>query len=119
MIARAGSGCGAPISGVMPTEPIPLRGLLLRRAVLAALLVADRPVSPGEVVAALRRQGVTTMPHLSKGSSRVIADLLAHQVRRGTVVKTGPALFAVVSDSMSRSTRWRCLHWQQQLRSSE
>ena len=56
------------------------------------------------------------MPQLTKGSSRVIADLLAHQVRRGTVVKTGPALFAVVPDSMSRSTRRRCLHWQEQLR---
>lgn len=110
------SGCVAPVSGMMTTDPIALRGLLLRRAVLATLLVAARPMSPSEVADSRRRQGVTTMPQLTKGSSRVIADLLAHQVRRGTVVKTGPALFAVVPDSMSRSTRRRCLHWQEQLR---
>ena len=48
---------------------------------------------------------------LSKGQSRVISDLLAYQARVGKVRKVGPATFAVVSSIMSRSTRWRCLHW--------
>lgn len=48
---------------------------------------------------------------LLKGPSRVISDLLAYQARVGKVRKVGPANFAVVSSSMSRSTRWRCLHW--------
>ncbi len=41
----------------------------------------------------------------------MIADLLAHQVKIGKVVKTAPATFAVLPDSMSRATRYRCLHW--------
>ena len=52
---------------------------------------------------------------LSKGPSRVIADLLAYQARVGKVRKVGPATFAVVFLSMSRSTRWRCLHWRNEL----
>lgn len=41
----------------------------------------------------------------------LISDLLAYQARVGKVRKVGPATFAVLSSSMSRSTRWRCLHW--------
>ena len=52
---------------------------------------------------------------LLMGPSRVIADLLAYQARVGKVHKVGPATFAVVANSMSRSTRWRCLHWRNEL----
>ena len=83
---------------------LPIEGLLLRRAVLGTLLAA-----------VLLNAGATTNPQLTKRPSRVIADLLAHQVRAGRVAKFGPALFAVVPDSMSRSTRRRCLHWRQEL----
>ena len=97
-----------PSDGV---ELLPISGLLLRRAVLGTLLAAGRPLSSADVAAGLAAAGVTTRPRLTKGASRVIADLLAHQVRIGRVAKVGPALFAVVPGSMSRSTRQRCLRW--------
>ncbi|HQZ36942.1 MAG TPA: hypothetical protein PK020_21125 [Ilumatobacteraceae bacterium] len=78
-------------------EPVAISGLLLRRAVLGIL------------------SGVTTNPLLLKGPSRVIADLLAYQARVGKVRKVGPATFIVISGSISRSTRWRCLHWRDDL----
>jgi len=33
-------------------------------------------------------------------------------VKIGKIVKTAPVTFAVVPGSISRSTRWRCLHWE-------
>jgi hypothetical protein len=102
----------------MPSRGVelrPIRGLLLRRAVLGVLLAAGRPLTAAEVATDLHHHGVTTLPSLTKGPSRVIADLLAHQVKAGRVLKTGPATFVVLSDSMSRSTRWRCLHWRRWL----
>ncbi len=52
---------------------------------------------------------------LLKGPSRVIADLLAYQARVGKVRKVGSATFVALPGSMSRSTRWRCLHWRNEL----
>ena len=101
-----------PSSGV---EPLPITGLLLRRAVLGTLLAAGRPLTAGEVVDALAVAGATTGSHLTKGPSRVIADLLAHQAKAGRVRKVAPATFEVVQTSMSRSTRRRCLRWQFEL----
>ena len=92
-----------------------ISGLLLRRAVLGSLLAAGRAMSPAELAEELTAAGATTKQHLTKGPSRVIADLLAHQVRIGKVVKVGPALFGVVPSSMSRSTRQRCLRWRREL----
>jgi len=68
-----------------------------------------------EVAAALRNGGSTTQPMLQKRASRVIADLIAYQARIGRVRKVGPATFVVVPGSMSRSTRWRCLHWRDEV----
>jgi len=96
-------------------EPISIAGLLLRRAVLGTLLAAGRPLTAREVADALAAAGATTASHLTKGPSRVIADLLAHQAKVGKVRKVAPATFAVVPASMSRSTRRRCLRWQLQL----
>ena len=87
-------------------EPIGIGGLLLRRAVLGTLLAAGRALTAKEIAEALRQSGATTRPTLTKGPSRVIADLLAHQVRAGKVLKTGPGTFAVAPDRMSRSTRF-------------
>ncbi len=93
----------------------PIGGLLLRRAVLGILLAAGGPLTAAEVAELLHRSGATTRPALTKGPSRVIADLLAYQARLGRVEKRGPATFAVVPASMSRSTRRRCLRWQLEL----
>ena len=96
-------------------QPTPIIGIQLRRAVLGTLLSAGRPLTANEIVGALHARGVTTGDWLTKGPSRVIGDLLAYQVRIGRVVKTGPGTFRAVPGSMSRSTRWRCLHWEQLL----
>jgi hypothetical protein len=89
-------------------EPLAITGLLLRRAVLGTLLAAARPLTVREVVEALAAAGATTSPHLSKAPNRVLADLLAHQARIGKVRRVAPGTYAVVPDSMSRSTRRRC-----------
>jgi|JI9StandDraft_2_1071091.scaffolds.fasta_scaffold91184_3 hypothetical protein len=96
-------------------EPLAITGLLLRRAVLGTLLAAARPLTVREVVEALAAAGATTSPHLSKAPNRVLADLLAHQARIGKVRRVAPGTYAVVPDSMSRSTRRRCLRWQFEL----
>ncbi len=88
-----------------------IAGITLRRAVLSTLLAERRPMTAKEVVEVLHAREVTTGSWLTKGPSRVIADLLAHQARIGKVVKTAAATFAVVPESMSRATRYRCLHW--------
>lgn len=95
-------------------EPFPISGLLLRRAVLGTLLSAGGPLSPAEIAAALAAAGATTSPARTKSPSRLIADLLAYQVRIGKVVKVGPALFAAVPERISRSTRQRCVGWRRQ-----
>ena len=96
-------------------EPHAISGLLLRRAALGILLAAREPLTAREVGDLLRLGGATTQPKLLKGPSRVIADLLAYQVRIGKVRKVGPATFVVLPASMSRSTRWRCLHWRDEV----
>ena len=69
-------------------EPIAITGLLLRRAVLGTLLGRGPPLTARRVADALADSGATTTRRLTKGPSRVIADLLAHQVRAGTVRKS-------------------------------
>ncbi len=100
-------------------EHVAIAGITLRRAVLGILLAAHAPMTPQEVVAELHRQGVTTLPHLKKEPHRVIADLLAHQARIGKVRRVRRGVYVVISNSMSRSTRWRCLHWRDRLPLSE
>ena len=100
-------------------ELLAITGITLRRAVLGTLLAAHGPLTPREVVAELRRRGVTTVAHLKKEPHRVIADLLAHQTRIGKVHRVRRGLYVVVRSSMSHSTRWRCLHWQDRLPLSE
>ena len=104
-----------PSTGVEPTPRRPIAGLLLRRAVLGTLLGEAGPLTVREVADRLHDRGVTTGAWLTKSPSRVIADLLAHQSRIGTVRKVAPATFVAVPNSMSYSTRWRCRHWQRWL----
>jgi hypothetical protein len=96
-------------------ELLAITGITLRRAVLGTLLAAHGPLTPRDVVEELRRHGVTTAAHLKKEPHRVIADLLAHQARIGKVRRVRRGLYAVIRPSMSHSTRWRCLHWQDRL----
>jgi len=92
-------------------QPIAVRGLQLRRALSGVLLEAGRPLTIGEVVAALRMAGVVLMPWHAKPMHMVIADMLAYQIRTGRVRRTARATYEVIPSSMSRSTQWRCRHW--------
>ena len=92
-------------------ELVPIRGIRLRRAVLATLLVAGRPMTVTEIVAALHAHGVTTMPDRTRSPNRAIADLLAHQVQAGRACKVGRATFVVVPGSVSAATRTRWRRW--------
>ena len=75
------------------------------------LLVAERPLCIAEIVEQLEANGVTTMPHLTRTPNRVVADLLAHQVRAGRAQKVGRATFILLPDSVSVSTRRRWRRW--------
>lgn len=85
---------------------------------LGILLVAARPMSVGEVVAELHRHGVTTAPWLSNGAPRVVADMLAYQMRAGRVRRTGPARYELTM-TMSRTTEWRYRNWYHLLRAED
>lgn len=91
-----------------------MNGLTLRRAMLAVLLDAGRPVTVADVVASLRAAGVTTSPMLQP-MNKVIADMLAYQVRAGRVRRTDRATYEVIASSMSRSTLRRCRRWRERL----
>ena len=93
------------------TELVPIRGIRLRRAVMGTLLVAERPLCIAEIVEQLEANGVTTMPHLTRTPNRVVADLLAHQVRAGRAQRVGRATFILLPDSVSVSTRRRWRRW--------
>lgn len=82
----------------------------------AVLLDAGGPVAVGEVVAALHADGVTTGSWAHKPPNRVIADMLAYQVRAGRVRRTDRATYEVIQTSMSRSTQRRCRQWRTMMR---
>ena len=86
---------------------MPIRGLLLRRAVLGVLLRERGSMTVAEVVSELHARGVTTSAATHKPPNAVVADLLGYQVRIGRVVRI-----------RSRTTKWRCLHWQDGLPTS-
>lgn len=92
-----------------------ISGLILRRAMFAVLLDAGGPVTVGEVVGAFHAAGVTTWSWTDKPPHRVIADMLAYQVRAGRVRRTGRASYEVIPTSMSRSTQRRCRQWRSML----
>ena len=92
----------------------PISGLTLRRALLGVLLDARRPLTVQEVVDELLMAGVTP-PTRVKSINKVIADMLAHQVRIGRVVRVRRATYAVIPSSMSRSMRYRCRRWRDRL----
>ncbi len=110
---RAGSPI--PVCPVVVMDLRPISGLTLRRALLGTLLVAGRPLTVGEVVDELHAAGVTTLPWHAKPVHKVVADMLAHQVRAGRVRRTRRATYAVIASSMSRSTQRRCRRWRERL----
>ena len=92
-------------------ELTPIAGLRLRRAVLGTLLTANHPLSVADVVAAIQAAGFTTLPHRAKPSHRIVADMLAYQVRAGRVRRTARATYAPNRDRIPKTTQWRCRHW--------
>lgn len=96
-------------------ELLSISGLTLRRAVFAVLLNAGGPVTVGEVVKALHAAGVTSYSWTGKPTHRVVADMLAYQVRAGRVRRVERATYQVIPASMSRSTQRRCRQWRERL----
>lgn len=69
----------------------------------------------GEVVEALHFAGVTTSSWTAKPPHRVVADILAYQVRAGRVRRTERATYQIIPTSLSRSTQRRCRQWRDML----
>lgn len=74
---------------------------------------AGHAVTVAEVVDALHAAGVTT--DRSKPVNKVVADMVAYQVRAGRVLRTGRATYAVIPKALSRSTQRRCRLWRDRL----
>lgn len=81
-----------------------LRGRPLRRAALAALLRAGRPLSVGEVLAAIEAGGDTVA---GADPRKALADALAHEHDRGWAHRVARGTYRV--GTITRSTRWRLL----------
>lgn len=82
----------------------PLRGRPLRRAALATLLRAGRPLAVGEVLAAIEARGLrvgSTYPR------KAVADALAYEHDRGWAVRVRRGTYAV--GTISRTSQWRVL----------
>ncbi len=86
----------------------------LRRAVFGVMLAAGRPMTVAEIVDGLHRAGVRVGEWHAKSERRVLADMLAYQTRAGRVRRTSAATYSFIAP-VSRSTRWRYLHWQRWL----
>ena len=97
---------------------MPIRGLLLRRAVLGVLLRERGSMTVAEVVSELHARGVTTSAATHKPPNAVVADLLGYQVRIGRVVRIRRGVYSAMPAALSRTTKWRCLHWQDGLPTS-
>lgn len=81
----------------------------LRRAALAVLIQAGRPVSLHELAMALAAD------FHERPSPQQLSDLMRYQVRRGRVRRVGRGLYAYVPGSLSKSTAWRCVNWRLEL----
>lgn len=84
-------------------------GLALRRALLGILLVADAPLSVPEITRRLHASGRTTWSAVGNPPTKRVADSLDYLRRIGKVERVRRGLYTVVSASMSRTTRQRCL----------
>lgn len=90
-----------------PPEPRcqpPLRGRPLRRAALATLLAAGRPLDVGEVLAAIEARGFAVAAAYPR---KAVADALGYEHDRGWAVRVRRGTYAV--GRISRTSRWRVL----------
>jgi hypothetical protein len=91
---------------VLYPRPIDVRravlGALMRRAAAGAV----EGLTLGELRASLvSHDGIEL-------EGKRLADLVRWQMRRGRVRRVSRGQYAFVAGSMSRSSAWRCLHWQ-------
>ncbi len=84
-------------------------GLALRRALLGILLAADAPLSVPEITRRLHASGRTTWSTVGNPPTKRVADSLDYLRRIGKVERVRRGVYTVVSASMSRATRQRCL----------
>lgn len=87
-----------------PSGPEPLWGRSLRRAALATLLRAGRPLAIGEVLAAIEARGRCVDAAYPR---KAVADALAYEHDRGWAVRVRRGTYAV--GSISKTSRWRVL----------
>jgi len=90
----------------MTTDPPgDLRGRRLRRAAMAVLLEAGRPLTVGQILSAVERlHGPVPgpLPH------KLMADALGWEVQRGWAVRVARGTYAV--GTISPTSRWRLLN---------
>jgi hypothetical protein len=90
----------------MPFDP---EVVAFRRAALAILIQAARPVSLHEMAAAL------AVDFGERRSPKQLSDLMRYQMRCGRVRRAGRGLYTYVPGSLSKSTEWRCANWRLEL----
>lgn len=83
--------------------------LALRRALLGILLVADVPLSVLEITRRLHASGRTTWSAVGNPPTKRVADSLDYLRRIGKVERVRRGVCSVVTTSMSRTTRQRCI----------
>lgn len=85
-----------------------LSPLDLRRAVLAHLILARRPVSLGELVDALPADLGSLVDR------KRVADMLRYQEGLGRVRRVRRGVYQYVPGSLAKATAWRCIHWRRE-----
>lgn len=83
---------------------VPVRGIVLRSALVLQLRAAGRPLTVRDLVDGLARQGVTTVGRASKD----VSDALRWEVRRGRVRRVGRATYEL--GHVPRQTAARMRH---------
>ena len=98
----------------LPPWPITLRRLDLRRAVFAALLHAEHPLSLDDLVDELEIvQHIDIAGHFRVSPRQRLSDLLWWEIERGHVAHVAPGRYRIVESSLTASVRWRCERWRE------
>lgn len=87
----------------------------IRRAVLAVFFRAGGgPFTIDEVVRdTLVGSGLDLASLSGVPANRRVSDILRHQVRAGRAEVVARGRYRLLVTRFSRSSEWRCLHWQQ------
>lgn len=84
---------------------------MVRYAVVGTLLRAGRPMTIGELIAALRAAGPVDEV-LGPLTPKRMSDALRAQAAQGRVRRVRRGVYEAVPSAMSRTTRWRYRTWE-------